>query len=161
MFSPCLQRPLRHPVFRLLRLFPTLYFWICFLKPRFTTNLIFRSENFSDSSVIILAFGAQNITKEPHWHRPAQLSSPSFSDSVHRVTNAVAYCLVYVLPLGFSNHYPPHLCRVWLDPSPPRPFFTLLANSGNFLDISFILHCVLHVGCDNFSDWVFSQKFFS
>jgi len=34
-----------------------------------------------------------------------------------------------------------------------RPFFTLLANSGNFLDISFILQCDLRVGCDNISDW--------
>jgi len=108
--------------------------------------------------LIILAFGAQNITKEPHWHSPAQLPSPSFSDRVHRVTNAAAYCLVYILPLGFSNHYTPLMRRVWLAPSHPRPFFTLLANSGNFLDISFILRCVLHVGCNNISNWSILRK---
>jgi len=39
-----------------------------------------------------------------------------------------------------------------------RPFFTLVANSGNFLDISFILQCVLRVGCDNISDWSILRK---
>ena len=75
----------------------------------------------------------------------------SFSDSVHCVKND-AYCLASILPFGVSNHYPPHLLRVSLAPCPPRPFFTLFANSGNFLDISFILHCVLSVGCDIISD---------
>ena len=66
-------------------------------------------------------------------HKRATLTQPSptsfhvFRDSVHGVTNATVYCLVYILPLGFSNHYPPHLRRVCLVPSPPRPFFTLLA----------------------------------
>ena len=115
-------------------------------------------KDFSDTSVKILAFGAQNITKEPHWHSPAQLPSSSFNDSVHCVTNAAAYCLASILFLGCSNHYPHHLRRVWLAPSPPRPFFTLLANSGNFLDISFILQCVLRVGCDNISDWSILRK---
>ena len=82
--------------------------WI-FCQNGATTNRIFRRKDFSDTSVKILAFGAQNITKEPHTHSPAQLPSPSFSDRVHCVTNAAAYCLASILPLGFSNHFPPHL----------------------------------------------------
>jgi len=35
---------------------------------------------------------------------------------------------------------------------PPDLSSQLLANSGDFLDISFILQCVLHEGCDNISD---------
>ena len=126
-----------------------------------STNRILRSvkkKDFSDTSVNFLEFGAQNIAKEPHWHNPAQLPSQSFSDSVHCVANAAAYCLASILPLGFSNHYPPHLRRVWLAPSPPRPFSTVLENSGNFLDISFILQCVLREGCDNISDWSILRK---
>ena len=50
------------------------------------------------------------IFREIHLDRNyEQLPSPSFSDSVHCVTNAAAYCMVSILPLGFSNHYPPHL----------------------------------------------------
>jgi len=71
-------------------------------------------------------FGAQNIKNEPHRHNPAQLPSQSFSDSV---TNDAAYGLACILPLGFRNHYPPHLRHVELASSPPRPLFTLIANS--------------------------------
>jgi len=36
----------------------------------------------------------------------------SFSDSVHCVKNAAAYCLASILLLCYSSHYPPHLRRV-------------------------------------------------
>jgi len=73
---------------------------------------ISRVYDFSDTGVNFLAFGAQNITKNPHLHNPAQLPSQSFSDSIHCVKNAAAYCLACILPLGFGSHYPPHLRRV-------------------------------------------------
>jgi len=133
------------------------------------TYRIFWSVGFFGYLGEFLAFGAQNKTKEPHLHNPAQLPSQSLSDSVHCVKNAAAYYLARILPFCFSSNYPPHLRRVWLAFSPPSPFFTFflcftlfgfvfvfastqlerkfLANSRNFLDISFILQCVL--GCNN------------
>ena len=38
-----------------------------------------------------------------------------------------------ILHLGLDNHHPPHLPSVWSASSSPRPFCTLVANSGDFL----------------------------
>jgi len=80
----------------------------------------------AESTVLVKDFSESRIfriLRSKFWHSgrrtsqkshtdTAQLPSSSFSDSVHYVTNAAAYCLASILPLGFSNHYPPHLRRV-------------------------------------------------
>ena len=95
-----------------------LWYWKKILKSvlGFLQTGFFRTVGFSDTSVKILAFGT-NITKEPHWHNPAQLASQSFSDSVHCVKTCWCVLPGIYTALGFQQPLPTSLA--------PCPTYTL------------------------------------
>ena len=91
----------------------------------------------SDLSLISEAWSGKAIWAKTNPDTTQPNFRTSHSVTVYILWQMLLHTGIYTT-LGFSNHYPPHLRRVWLAPSPTRLFFTLLANSGNLLDISIL-----------------------